>query len=213
MAAVSENIVREYFELHGFLLRQYRKYVAPAGREDDDIDFLAINPHLQTPEVDLPFVLGSSDLPFIERAIIVIKAWHTGVFSPALLTNAPRLFRFLEKRRFQKMVREFGQPGKLLKILIVPGLPHDAEARDQSIAILRAKGIDAVLSFRTMLAELVSKVEASRNYQKSDLLQLIRILKTYEFLKEPQMELFKAKPKRARRISKSTASDSTQSSS
>src|SRR5262252_3928490 len=193
MAAVSETIVREYFELHGFLLRQYRKYVAPAGREDDDIDFLAINPHLQSRGADLPFVLSSQDLPFVDRAIIVVKAWHTEIFSPALLTNAPELFRFLEKKTFQRMVREFGQAGSLLKILVLPRLPQDAEARDQSISTLHSKGIDAVLSFRTMLAELVAQVEPNRNYQKSDLLQLIRILKNYDFFKERQLELFKPK--------------------
>jgi len=199
MAAVSETIVREYFELHGFLLRQYRKHVAPAGREDDEIDFLAVNPHLQGPAADLPFVLSSADLAFVERALIVIKAWHTDVFSPVLLTNAPKLFRFLEKKAFQKTVREFGKEGVLLKILVVPALPHDAEARDRSIAILRSKGIDAVLSFRTMLAELVSQVQPNRNYQKSDLLQLIRILKNYDFFRGPQLELFKTKQKRARK--------------
>ena len=29
MSAVSETIVREYFELHEFLVRQHRKYIAP----------------------------------------------------------------------------------------------------------------------------------------------------------------------------------------
>jgi hypothetical protein len=206
MAAVSETIVREYFELHGFLLRQYRKHVAPAGREDDDIDFLAINPHVQGRTVDLPFVLGSADLPFVERAIIVIKAWHTEVFSPALLTNAPELFKFLEKKVFQKMVREFGESGAALKILVLPALPQDSQAREQSIGILRSKGIDAVLSFRTMLAELVIQVEPNRNYQKSDLLQLIRILKNYDFFKGPQLELFKTKERRARASQKATPS-------
>jgi len=198
MAAVSETIVREYFELQGFLLRQYRKHVAPAGREDDDIDFLAINPHVQRSQAELPFVLGSDDLLFIERAIIVIKAWHTEVFSPAVLMKAPELFRFIEKKVFQKMVHEFGEGGALLKILVVPALPQDSQARAQSIEILKSKGIDAVLSFRTMLAELVTQVEPNRNYQKSDLLQLIRILKNYDFFKGPQLELFKAKQKRAR---------------
>ena len=44
-----------------------------------------------------------------------------------------------------------------------------------------------------MLAELVAHVEVNRNYQKSDLLQTIRILKNYDFFKEPQLELFKSK--------------------
>ena len=87
-------------------------------------------------------------------------------------------------------VRENGAP---LKILIVPALPTGAEARDQSIALLRAKGIDAVIPFRTMLAEIIEKTQTNRNYQKSDLLQVVRILKNYEFFKEPQMELFKVR--------------------
>jgi len=198
MAAISETIVREYFELHEYLVRQYRKHVAPAGREDDDIDFLVVNPQPQTRDKDLPFVLSSADLPFIERAIIVIKAWHTEIFSPALLTNAPELFRFLEKKTFRQIVSAFEGKMPVLKVLVVPVLPREAQAREQSIAILRSKGIDAVISFPTMLADLVNHTEARRNYQKSDLLQTIRILRTYDFLKEPQLELFKSKARRAR---------------
>ena len=81
-------------------------------------------------------------------------------------------------------------------ILVVPALPHGAEARDQSISLLRAKGIDAVIPFRTMLAEIIEKTQTNRNYQKSDLLQVVRILKNYEFIKEPQMELFKSRKSR-----------------
>src|SRR5437899_7428806 len=105
MAAISETIVREYFELHEFLVRQYRKHVAPAGREDDDIDFFVLNPHPRPRTGELPFILGSSDLAAIERAIVVIKAWHTEIFTAALFTNAPVLFRFLEKRALQQAVR------------------------------------------------------------------------------------------------------------
>jgi len=41
-----------------------------------------------------------------------------------------------------------------------------------------------------MLADLIGEVEVNRNYQKSDLLQTIRILKNYDFFREPQLELF-----------------------
>src|SRR6185369_983702 len=107
MAAISETVVREYFELHEFLVRQYRKHVAPAGREDDDIDFLIINPRARPDSTELPFLLTSAELPLIQRAIVVIKAWHTEIFTPALLTNAPELFRFLEKKSFQNAVNAF----------------------------------------------------------------------------------------------------------
>jgi len=199
MAVISETIVREYFELHEFLVRQYRKHVAPAGREDDDIDFLVINPQPRPHTGELPFSLSSADLPFIERAIVVIKAWHTEIFTPALLTNAPELLRFVDKKSFQHAVNTFKGSQGVLKILVVPVLPREAQARDQSITIIRSKGIDAIISFPTMLADLVSHTEARRNYQKSDLLQTIRILRTYDFLKEPQLELFKTKRRSGRR--------------
>ena len=196
MSSVSETIVREYFELHEFLVRQHRKYIAPQRTEDDDIDFFVLNPHAQTRQAEQPFVLASADLPFIERAIVVVKGWHTETFSSARLASTPEIFRFVEPKVFQHAARAFGKDGTLLKILVVPALPYDAPARDESIALLRSKGVDAVIPFRTMLADLVAHIEVNRNYQKSDLLQIIRILKNYDFFKEPQLELFKSKRRR-----------------
>jgi hypothetical protein len=198
MSAVSEIIVREYFELHEFLVRQHRKFVAPIRRaaDDDDIDFFVLNPHPQKRAEPMPFVLGPADLAFLERAIVVVKGWHTERFSSAVLTHAPEIFRFVEPKVFQQAARAFGAEGTPMKILVVPALPQGTSARDESIALLQAKGIDAVIPFRTMLADLVSETEANRNYQKSDLLQIIRILKIYDFFKEPQLELFKSRSKK-----------------
>ena len=70
MSAVSETIVREYFEQHGFLVRQQRKYIAQAKREDDDIDFFILHPRPQKSAGELPFVLSSIELAFVERAIV-----------------------------------------------------------------------------------------------------------------------------------------------
>lgn len=193
MSAVSETIVREYFELHEFLVRQARKYIAQTKREDDDIDFFVLNPLATRRDDDQPFVLASEDLKHIERAIVVVKGWHTETFSSARLASTPEIFRFVGTKVFQQAAKVFGENGAPLKILVVPALPHEAQARDESIALLRAKGVDAVIPFRTMLTDLIAQTEANRNYQKSDLLQVIRILKNYDFFKDPQMELFKVK--------------------
>src|SRR5262249_16840446 len=139
---------------------------------------------------------AAADLVFIKRAIVVVKGWHTETFSPAVLANSPEIFRFVEPKVFQQAARAFGQDGAPTKILVVPALPQGSAAREQSISVLRSKGVDAVIPFHVMLAELVARTEVNRNYQKSDLLQIIRILKNYDFLKEPQLELFKAKRKR-----------------
>ncbi|MEY2407975.1 MAG: hypothetical protein QOF48_645 [Verrucomicrobiota bacterium] len=196
MSGVSESIVREYFELHGFFVRQQRKFIAPFRREDDEIDFLITNPRHHASST-FPFVLSSTDLASIPRAVVVVKGWHTETFSPGLLANAPEIFRFLEPAVFSHAAKAFGEDANPLKILIVPALPSGAGARDQSVALLRAKGVDAVIPFRTLLSDLIAQTAINRNYQKSDLLQIIRILKNYDFFREPQLELFKPSRPRA----------------
>ena len=199
MSAISESLVREYFELHGFFVRQQRKYVAPARTpEEEDADFFVLNPHYEAGTKPPPFLLSSSDLPAMNRAVVVVKGWHTETFTTARLAQVPEIFRFLEPPAFKQATRAFGRDGPLLKIMVVPALPQGAEARDQSVELLRGKGIDAIIPFRAILADVIARIEANRNYQKSDLLQVIRILKNYDFLKDPQMELFKAKRKARR---------------
>lgn len=199
MSAISETIVREYFELHGFFVRQQRKYIAPARREEDEVDFFVLNPRASAGTA-LPFVLGSGDLDGVARALVVVKGWHTETFSPAVLAHAPEIFRFVQPGAFKQASKLFGSEGPFTKILVVPALPQDAESRQGSIDLLRGKGIDAVIPFRTMLGDLIAHIQTNRNYQKSDLLQVIRILKNYDFFAPPQMELFKpSQPKAAKR--------------
>jgi hypothetical protein len=190
MAAVSESIVREYFELHGLLVRQHRKFIAPNKRENEDIDFFIQNPRPENLRGERPFVLSGKDLASIPRAVVVVKGWHTETFSQAVLANAPEIFRFVQRAAFLQAAKAFGGEKDILKLLVVPALPHQAEARKQSIGLLQDKGVDGVIPFRTMLSELLEGVRINRNYQKSDVLQLLRILKNYEFIKDPQMELF-----------------------
>jgi len=198
MSSVSETIVREYFELHEFFVRQHRKYIAQTRREDDDIDFFVLNPNATKRDGELPFVLASADLASVDRAVVVVKGWHTETFSSARLTSTPEIFRFVGTKVFQQAARAFGESVAPLKILVIPALPQGEQARAESIALLRSKGIDAVIPFHTMLADLVRKIEVNRNYQKSDLLQMIRILKNYDFFKEPQLELFKVRRKKVK---------------
>ncbi len=198
MSTVSETIVREYFELHNFLVRQRCKHIDKTQHdEDDDIGFFVLNPQPRAPAGPLPFVLDSADLPFIHRAIVVVKAWHTKVFSQAQLAASPEILRFADSKSFEQAARSFAEEGApaTLKIFIAPALPLLSTARQQSIALLRSKGINAVIPFRTLLAGLINAVEVNRDYQKSDLLQTLRILKNYRLFKEPQLELFKARQK------------------
>lgn len=192
MAAVSETIVREFFEQQGFLIRQERKYVPRGKSEKDGIDFFVWNPKPKNRPAPLPYILAAEDLLSVSRALVVVRGWHTESFGPGLLENSPEMFRFVEPAVFEQAAKSFGADAPLLKILVVPALAHTAGAREQSIRVLRDKGVDAVIPFKTILGDLIARTEVNRNYDKSDLLQIIRVLKNYEFFKEPQLELFRS---------------------
>jgi hypothetical protein len=198
MAAISETIVREYFELHGFLVCQQRKHT-PVGRSaEEDIDFLVLNPRSAASSLPLPGVLNSEALRQVSRAVVVVKGWHTETFGLSVLTHTPELFRFVEPKTLQRAAQFFGADSPPTKLLVLPALPRDPQALEQTVALLRTKGIDSVLPFHTILRDLIDNVEVNRNYRKSDLLQILRILKNYDFFRETQMELFKPSRKRAK---------------
>jgi hypothetical protein len=200
MSAIDEDIVREYFEHNGFLVRQVRKYAVQSRKKSSDeelIDLLVFNPAFARSDRKPDFFIFTSELRFIHRAMLSVKGWHTNVFTPATLRSSPDAFRFLEQNVQKEADRqlplsedapELGDD--LLKIIVVPGLPLQEPYRGQSVAMLKERGVDGIISFRTILQELISRVEVNRNYRKSDTLQIIRILKNYDLLKDPQMDLF-----------------------
>lgn len=198
MAAVSEIIVREFLEAHSFFVRHPRKHVAPGHRDEEDIDFVAFNPHFLPRSEPLPFVLTAEELPHVARAVVSVRAWHTEIFTAALLGKTPELVRFAAPAAYGAVARLLPGDGPVLKLLVVPALPQGAAARQQSTEFLRARGVDALFEFRTVLADLVERVEGQRNYQRSDVLQVIRLLKHYNLLRDPQLELFKARRRRTR---------------
>lgn len=198
MSSVDENIVREYFEQNGFLVRQLRKYRVQSRkkRRDEEIDLLVFNPSYSKPSRRPDFMLFSSELRYIHRAVVVVKGWHTLRFTPSMLRSSPEIFRFLEKQVVKQISALFssaskGEEDDLLKILVLPGLPTENPYREQSMELLKEKGVDGIISFRSMLLDILARVEINQNYQKSDILQVLRIMKNYDLLRDPQLELFK----------------------
>lgn len=198
MSAIDEGIVREYFEQNGFLVRQVRKYQVSARRKtgDEEIDLLVYNPAWQPGSRKPDFFLFSTELPLVHRGMIAVKGWHTGVFTPNMLKSSPEIFRFLEDNVLKEVTRFFPAPtaaeepgDALTKILVLPSLPTQEPFRSQSVAMLKERGVDAIISFRSMLLDLIEKTEINRNYGKSDTLQVIRILKNYDLLKDAQLDL------------------------
>ncbi|HVU24735.1 MAG TPA: hypothetical protein VHE13_11480 [Opitutus sp.] len=202
MSAIDEGIVREYFEQNGFLVRQARKYQVVARRKqaEEEIDLIVFNPAWRRGPRKPDFFLFSSELPFVHKAVVAVKGWHTGVFTPNMLKSSPEIFAFLEQNVLKEAERFFppeameDDGGAPTKVLVLPNLPTAEPFRSQSVELLKARGVDAIISFRAMLLDLLDKIETNQNYTKSDTLQVMRILKNYDLLKDPQLDLL---PERA----------------
>src|SRR5207249_10676849 len=73
------------------------------------VDLLRARPRRPRPTTLFPYTTlfrSSPDLAGIERAVVVVKGWHTETFSTARLTSAPEIFRFVEPRVFQQAARD-----------------------------------------------------------------------------------------------------------
>lgn len=197
MSAIDEGIVREYFEQNGFLVRQPRKYQVNARRKTggEEVDLMVFNPTWERGARKPGFFLFSNELPFVRQAVVAVKGWHTGVFTPAMLKSSPEIFGFLQENVLKDMSRLFPAASAedadegLTKILVLPSLPTAEPFRTQSVELLKERGVDAIISFRAMLLDLLDKIEVNQNYSKSDTLQVMRILKNYDLLKDTQLDL------------------------
>jgi len=211
MSAIDEGIVREYFEQNGFLVRQGRKYQITARHKTgtEEVDLMVINPAWQRGARKPGFFLFSNELQFVRQAVVAVKGWHTGVFTPAILKSSPEIFGFLEEKVLKNVTRLFPETasddpaGALTKILVLPSLPTAEPFRSQSVELLKEKGVDAIISFRSMLLDLLDKVEVNQNYTKSDTLQVMRILKNYDLLKDAQLDLLAERPSTSRKTKSS----------
>lgn len=191
MSAVSEWVVREYFEQLGYLVNQPAKHTATSRGKtaEEDVDLLVLNPTIKDQPLPQGFVWTSADLYCVSRAIVSVRGVHTGRLYAGTFEQTPELLRFVEPASLRYAGRVLGD-GPIARILCLPRLPASGELKEKTIALLRGKGVSGVIGFQTILSELVAAVEENRNYEKSDLLQVIRLLKIYEFLKDSQMDFF-----------------------
>jgi hypothetical protein len=199
MSAVNESIVREYFESLGYLVSQPRKYTVPGRQKkaDEEVDLVVLNPRVKEHTVPDHLVWTGEDLKTISRAIVGIRGWHTERFYASRFEQSPDIVRFAESGSVRFAGKILGNDA-MAKILCLPKLPASGELQAKTMDVLRRKGIDGVISFGTMLADLILRVDTNKNYEKSDVLQVIRLLKNYDFLKDSQLEFFGKKRRRRR---------------
>lgn len=191
MAGIDENIAREFFELNGFLVRQLSKYQVQSRpkRAEEQTDLVVENP--KAAEGFVPEFLEAEDLRHVHRAVVSVLGWHTTKFTAKTFEKSREIFGFTQQAAFGRVCSLFGGGGDVpLKILVVPALAKSRAEREKSISILKARGVDCVITYPTMLRNIIDLVEVNKNYSKSDILQTVRILKNYGCVRAPQLDLF-----------------------
>ena len=200
MAGFEEYIVREYFEQHGFLGRHHRRSPLGGRRKgsEESIDFVVVNPDFAPSDRQTAFLLFTSELVYLEQAVVLPRMWHRGVrLSPALFKNNTELLKFIEKHVRKEMEiynEELATRSEWIdwkRILVLPSLPTSEPQRTECTDLLRNMGLHGIISFRTMLMDVINKLEITGSYDKSPFLDVLRVLKAYDLLKESQMGLFK----------------------
>jgi len=206
MASVSEWIVREYFEQQGYLVTQPGKYMVTGRpkRPEEELDLLIEHPLIAEQRLPAARLWSTADLRGVRRAVVGIYGWHTERVYPTTLEHIPDIARLAGPEARRAAARRLGS-SEFAVILCLPRLPVSRALRDATLARLQERGVDGVLPFRLMLTDLLERVDGGKNYEKSDLLQVLRILKTYDLLKAPQLELFVSGKQAARRKKKPAA--------
>jgi hypothetical protein len=198
MAGFDDSLVREYFELNGFFTRTPAKpgAAARARRAEEPGLLQVLNPSPRT-GAEPGFQLFGADLPGLPGALVAVKGLPAKGLTAAMLRRGDFL-EFIRKEAAPAAKEAFADAaageGRTPRLLVLPGLPAQEPPRSESIALLRAQGVDHVLTFRTILENLTQVAEAGGATGRSDTLQLLRLLRAYDMVNAAQLELFGQPP-------------------
>ncbi len=191
MSAVNEAIVREYFEAQGFLVSQPCKYTSQGRAKSlaEEIDLVVFNPHQVQPVISPEMIWTGAEVRGVRGAVVAVRGWHSERFSMATFAHMPELLRFADDEVVKRAAVKLGTTD-VAKILCLTQLPASGDLKAKTLEFLKSRGVDGLLSFRQMLVELLAGIERNHNYDKSDILQTLRIIKSAGLIRDNQMELF-----------------------
>lgn len=189
MGNINESLVREFFEMSGFVVKANRKFVPKGKASKRGVDFVIINLNTNQTKELTEFTLDGESAKLVHSAIIRIEPWHTDKFYPSVIQKDEGLLDFLSPDNL-KEAQKILKTADFKKILVISNLPANKDMREKSEQLLRIKGVDHLITFPSMLSWLVKNINSNKNYY-NDTLELLRVLKHYKFFKKPQLELFK----------------------
>ncbi len=195
MAGFDDSMVREFFEVNGFFVRQSHKVPVAGKRKRTETEGAVFfhNPQPATPR-ERAFQLFGSDLPALTTGVAVVRDWHGQKSVTPTTIRRGDFLDFIRKEACEVAKEAWaslpaGEAAPATKILVLPGLPSQEPARSESIRLLKEAGVDHVISIRTIVENLVQHAETPTNGE-SPTLALLRLLRVYDMVRTTQLELF-----------------------
>ena len=205
MTLLEELVAREYLERNGFFLKllypeitvQSKKTKAKGGGPHPTYLIQRQTGRSQNEPLGDRFQLFSSDLGGLAMAILVAFGWSTPGLSQQVFQSGARYRSWVRNQvvpSFQSSLQGVGKqehsPSSPAKMVLLPGLPVSEPYRQECIDLLKDSGVEAMFSIRTLLESLVGQIPLSPGIATSTLSEMIRLLKVYELIRPPQMDLF-----------------------
>lgn len=188
MGDINMQLVREFFELHGYHALTHWPHESARSRATDPSALLFVEQLNSTGECETPdFLLRGEDVPQLKRAVIEVRAWHADRFYPSVIEGNAILAHVASAEVKELGLDIFGTD-KFSTVLVISEFPASFDARDRALALLKQSGLSHVLEFPTMLQDMLLHISANANYAPSPTLQCMRLLKRYGFIRRQQLE-------------------------
>jgi hypothetical protein len=190
------DLIRAYFEENGFWVRLH-EFASEISKTKSHFPFFEIFRSTSvSSDQEKRFRLFTSDLARYDSSVFGLIDWQVSGFSPDLLSNDVRLIKFFRKQIDNQKALWGGKDLKnLMKEdqlkLIVPALPKSENKTKDLFELLRANGINGVLTMSSVLENLLRNVPGKPESRGNPTIHLLKLLKLYGLATEPQLDIFK----------------------
>lgn len=189
------DLIRAYFEENGFWVRLH-EFASEISKTKSHFPFFEIFRSTSvSSDQEKRFRLFTSDLARYDSSVFGLIDWQVSGFSPDLLSNDVRLIKFFRKQIDNQKALWGGKDLKnLMKEdqlkLIVPALPKSENKTKDLFELLRANGINGVLTMSSVLENLLRNVPGKPESRGNPTIHLLKLLKLYGLATEPQLDIF-----------------------
>ncbi len=184
------QLVREFFELNLFYVLPHWQFDEALRNVDTAGSLLFVEqPKPAAPGDPAECLLRPGDVQSIQRAVVEVRAWHADRMYASVIEANP-VFTRVASEQTRAIADTVFNSADYKIVLVVSEFAASPQGRTQAVRLLQKAGIDHIIEFPTLLADMLRLISAQNNYAPSQTLQTMRLLKRYNFIRLQQLELF-----------------------